>query len=335
MPTVILLDVSLSMSRRLTGYDGRITDVRLQHLAVQGIHHFLDQISARCRLEFSALIAFSSLWEVVVPFTRDIAAVKAGCLSVDVYDKTCIENSLRGVETLVMEEWGSTIPINLILVTDGRIGTGSGSLKESLEKVRTEENKFPLPFSFPCSLSVVCLTNLKQDANEVSLSTVFYRRLIGMNNNCGEIYVPEGPLNLNSVEKCFDKIIQTHYDTYEGVLSSGNLKSDITLSPTPNFKNCWLNILHSYRQDAPDTSSLKMPSELKIIGFLDIADISNPPFISRHVVMPISKGSSSAKDGNRITSPSCSEEAGKVASFCVVLHGSLKIERMVAIIKLG
>ncbi len=332
MPTVILLDVSLSMSRRITAQDGLKTDIQLRHFAVQGIHHFLDELYGRCRLEFTALVAFSSLWEIVVPFTRDVSALKAGCLSVDVYDKTCIENALRGVEAMVMEEWGSVVPINVILVTDGRLGTGKGSLKESLNKTSNEEGTFVLPFSFPCNLSVICIADSNNE-EELSDSSICYKKLIDMKRKNGEIYIPESPLNIKHIEQCFHKIIIGHYEPYEGTLLCGNLKSEITLSPPPNFKNSWMIILKSYRPEQEDSAVMRMPNEFNIIGFLDIADISNPPYVSRHVVTPIPK--SSQTNTKQVLSPTCSDEDGKTPCFCVLLHGSLKIEKMVAVVQLG
>ena len=331
MPTVILLDVSLSMSRRITGANGRRTETQLLHLAQNGIHHFLDELAERSKLEFTSLVIFSSLWEIVVPFTRDFAALKAGCFSVDVYDKTRIENALQGVESLVMEEWGGVVPINIILVTDGQIGVGSGSLKESLMNVKKDGEEFPLPFSFPSNLTVVCLSDPSVDQNFAD-SMNSYRDLIKLNNNNGEIFIPESPLSNASVEQVFQKIIKVHYETFAGTLFCGNLNSRITLLPFPNFKTSWLSIICSYRPEKKNISNIKMPTELQIAGFLDIADISNPPYISRHVVLPIPK-STKAIDGNK--AQQATEEDAKSPSFCVLLHGSLKIEKMVAIVHLG
>jgi len=91
MPTVIIVDNSLSMGR-LVGKKEKeykpptpkspqetITiddDVELRHLAIQGISYLLDQIETNCRLEHVALLQFSSLCELTVPFTRDIDQVK-------------------------------------------------------------------------------------------------------------------------------------------------------------------------------------------------------------------------------------------------------------------
>jgi len=331
MPTVILLDVSLSMSRRIAGADGRKTETQILHIAQNGIHYFLDELADKSKLEFTSLVIFSSLWEIVVPFTRDFAALKAGCFSIDVYDKTRIENALQGVESLVMEEWGGVVPINIILVTDGRVGVGSGSLKDSLKKAKVDEGEFPLPFSFPSNLSIVCLDEPGIDENFAENMNC-YRDLIKLNNGNGEIYTPEGPLSNASVEQLFQKIIKTHYQVYTGTLFCGNLSSKITLLPFPNFKNSWLSILCSYRPEKKNITNINMPTELPIAGFLDIADISNPPYISRHVVLPIPKTTKGA-DGSK--AQQSTEEDAKSPSFCVLLHGSLKIEKMVAVVQLG
>ena len=334
MPTVILLDVSMSMSRRTIGVDGRKTDTQLKQLAEHGILFFLDELVERCKLEFSALVIFSSLWEIVIPFTRDFSALKAGCLDLDVYDKTRIENALHGVQNLVMEEWGGFVPINLILVTDGRVGTGSCSLKESLRKQKASESDFPLPFNFPCNLSVVCLSDSRFDENFTENMNC-YKELINLNNNNGEIYIPEIPLTELHIEHVFKKIIQLHYEGYEGLLTCGNLKSSITLSPSPSFKSSWLSLLNLYRPEKKNLSQLKIPNEIKTVGFLDIADISNPPYISRHVVIPVPKQNQDLENGCKVTQVTATDDDARNPSFCVLLHGSLKIEKMVAIVQLG
>ena len=55
-------------------------------------------------------IAFSSLYEIVSPFTRDFDALKLKLQQLDEYDKTCIETALNGVNRLVLGEWGSATP---------------------------------------------------------------------------------------------------------------------------------------------------------------------------------------------------------------------------------
>lgn len=62
MPTVILLDVSLSMSRPLPNSDSTETHTRFT-LATAAINTFLDYLCVHAKLEYVALVTFSSLCE--------------------------------------------------------------------------------------------------------------------------------------------------------------------------------------------------------------------------------------------------------------------------------
>ena len=55
-------------------------------------------------------IIFSSLYEVLVRFTRDFDGCKHALLTVDDYDKTDLRVGLLGVCQLILEEWGNGIP---------------------------------------------------------------------------------------------------------------------------------------------------------------------------------------------------------------------------------
>lgn len=55
MPTVILLDVSLSMTRPVQLSDG--TETTRKQLAEIGINAFLDQLSIHSKLEFISLVS--------------------------------------------------------------------------------------------------------------------------------------------------------------------------------------------------------------------------------------------------------------------------------------
>lgn len=112
--------------------------------------------------------------------------------------------------------------------------------------------------------------------------------------------------------------------------------------------------------------------ELEIVGFIEIGDISSPPVMSRHLVLPIAvnKGSYSSdplqilcyslplyfmtkcwflllcllSEADEVGAgaademeedTSTNQMAGKSPNFCVLLHGSLKVEGMVALVQLG
>lgn len=62
--------------------------------------------------------------------------------------------------------------LQVVLVTDGSLGIGKGSLRNSLQtlKHRGDDKKFPLPFPFPTKLYIMCVAN----AEEVSSSLPFF-----------------------------------------------------------------------------------------------------------------------------------------------------------------
>lgn len=62
MPTVILLDVSLSMSRPVPTSDATETHTRFT-IATAAISTFLEYLSVHAKLEYVALVTFSSLYE--------------------------------------------------------------------------------------------------------------------------------------------------------------------------------------------------------------------------------------------------------------------------------
>jgi len=91
MPTLILLDVSLSMAR---GWRDSSADTsqppsrsNLLNLATIGINTLLDFFSQNCKLEYVSMLQYSSLWEALVPFTRDYQLVKEKMKTCAISDK--------------------------------------------------------------------------------------------------------------------------------------------------------------------------------------------------------------------------------------------------------
>jgi len=316
MPTVILLDVSLSMCRQFNQKESSETII---DVACRNIDKLLDKFSTSCKLEYTSLVVFSSLYEVIIKFTRDYDLLKDALSTITTYDKTCIEAALQGVRTSVIQEWGTSVPVNLILITDGASGTGDGSLKESLSSInnRKTDDPFPLPFAFPCNLSIVCLSRDKMKTNQK-----LFEELITLNDNKGEIYFPD-VLNEASVQQCFNQVINLHYSSFECSIKCGQMESDITFYPKPNFDNTVASSLYSNSKDNISIiSKLKLPNSLQVIGFIDLQDFSNPPFISRHLVLPTTVSNEQIKSREK-------------PNFCVLLHGSLKMEKMGAVVSLG
>lgn len=54
--------------------------------------------------------------------------------------------------------------LKVVLVTDGSLGIGKGSLRHSLQtlKQRGDDKKFPLPFPFPTKLFIMCIANAEE-----------------------------------------------------------------------------------------------------------------------------------------------------------------------------
>ncbi|XP_010189183.1 PREDICTED: von Willebrand factor A domain-containing protein 9-like, partial [Mesitornis unicolor] len=108
MPTVVVMDVSLSMTRPVSVEGSE--EYQRKHLAVHGLTMLFEHMATNYKLEFTALVVFSSLWELMVPFTRDYNTLQEALSNMDDYDKTCLESALLGVCNIVQQEWGAAIP---------------------------------------------------------------------------------------------------------------------------------------------------------------------------------------------------------------------------------
>ncbi|OQR70415.1 UPF0464 protein C15orf44-like, partial [Tropilaelaps mercedesae] len=107
MPTVLLIDASLSMCRPVELAD-RPEPMQLRHLAVDGLNHLLQYLAIHCKLEFCSIVVYSSLWEVVEPFTRDFDALRDRLTRLQFYDRTAFEAGIEGAKQAVLHEWGAT-----------------------------------------------------------------------------------------------------------------------------------------------------------------------------------------------------------------------------------
>ncbi|XP_053282498.1 integrator complex subunit 14 [Pleuronectes platessa] len=329
MPTVVLMDVSLSMTRPVS-LDGS-EEFQRKNLAVHGLNMLFEHMASNYRLEFTALMAFSSLWELLVPFTRDYNALQEALGSLEDYDKTCVESALQGVSNVVVQEWGNACPCQLMLITDGSLGIGKGSLRHALQtlKHRADDKKFPLPFPFPTKLYIMCVAN----AEELQMTDAMdnLEELLRLSGGDGQIFTMEGPLCMKSVQAMFGRLIDYAYSPFHAVLHCGNLSSDVQVFPRPE---------PIVVDDEVEPMPRAVNTDLEIVGFIEIADIASPPVISRHLVLPFAVNKEVDEVGTGATDeleeePSASQMAGKSPNFCVLLHGSLKVEGMVALVQLG
>lgn len=169
MPTVILFDVSLSMCKNVNLLDTNEV-YSVKSLAVYGLNFLIDYISNNTKLEFISLMLFSSLWERNISFTRDFETIRAALNNLEsFYDKTNIINALKGVQELVLEEWGTNIPCNILLVTDGNPGISAYSDIENLEKS-------VFRFSFPAHLHIINLCSINDPF--ITQSIAYFKKMI-------------------------------------------------------------------------------------------------------------------------------------------------------------
>lgn len=363
MPTVILLDVSLSMCRQLAINDASEGENSIKNVAIRGLTAFIDAVYSRCKMEFTSVVIYSSLWEKVLPFTRDTEALKAALYSLETYyDKTNLLNALSGVQEVVLDEWGSNCPlVNVILVTDGLT---------CLSQIEFESHRTQVKqFMFPCTLHVVTISP-PSDSSNIESSLSFYESLIesfGLTGSHGQGVHNSKPastsskINANGTRKDFKsqihvtdssslvsicntfvKIAEANYNVYKGRLFCGNLWSLVSLFPP--LEAC-------SRTCDFDNFVVEPSSDIKIIGFMSISEVSSPPVLSRHLMFSLPMNREQANSLHSIQSIDAvnmdtneaadlnespnAEEEGRQPSLCVLLHGSLKVEASVAICVIG
>ncbi|KOC68059.1 UPF0464 protein C15orf44 like protein [Habropoda laboriosa] len=330
MPTVIALDVSLSMRRPVlvsgSNENNQSEQLTRHQLAVHGINALLHYLQVNSKLEFVALVVFSSLYEVICPFTRDYDSIRSKLQNIEECDKTCIETALHGVNNVIMAEWGNTTACQVVLVTDGNPGVGPMSLGDSLNSLNLtrDVNPFPLPFPYPGKLSVVCIASQQDIGLHIGLP--LYQRLVELAGGDSVVLVPEAPLSKHSVTACFQKLAETNYVSFQGYLKCGNLGSRILLSPAP--------MPYTKKTDFELVSGLIISKTVEICGFISVADVGSPSAISRHLVLPLATEKTPSMQGIALEEDSDTDEngdEGKIPSFCVLLHGALKVENMVAL----
>lgn len=52
-------------------------------------------------------MVFSTLYEILVDFTRDYDLIRAALTKIEHYDKTALENMLQTVKSILLTNWGS------------------------------------------------------------------------------------------------------------------------------------------------------------------------------------------------------------------------------------
>lgn len=109
-----------------------------QSLALKGIQHLLDNLTAAGKLEHLAFVAYSTVCELKVDFTRDYDQIRQAIKKVEPLDKACLMTMLKTSVSL-MATWGTQNLLQLVVFTDCGPGFGSTSIAGFLDSYAGKE----------------------------------------------------------------------------------------------------------------------------------------------------------------------------------------------------
>lgn len=107
--------------------------------------------SDNIQMIFFQKVTFSSTTDVRQIFTRELSLIRGAAKAISIQDTTNFETLLAEINKLVTEAWGTTVPIQILLVTDGSLGFGPGSLRDT---IRTAKR---FPFSVKMNVIALCM----------------------------------------------------------------------------------------------------------------------------------------------------------------------------------
>lgn len=341
MPTIVLLDTSLSMRRPAS----KINQDETRHsLACKGLEWFFEYLNKSFPYEYTSFHAFSSGCEILCAFTRDYKELKSKLADIPFHDRTDLHSALASVVATVIAEWGAFAPCQIILVTDGSPG---------VRHQDSAHRKPVLSVPFSCQLSVVCVST-----RDEIIESHMQRLCETADISTSEVFLPASPLNVESVKGAFKEVARTCFLPFVSVLKCGHLQSKVGLSPSPTMIRAKYDIVisseHRFSKLDEKLGNVPFPNKMDICGFLDNTAIPVPPHYSRHFVLDPEvddklleqQGSTAgvlsptlSSNGEDVKpvgmgSQAATEEAQK-PSFRVLLHGSLKCESKSALVKLG
>lgn len=188
-------------------------------------------------------------------FTRDYEAIKQALAKIEHYDKTCLENMLQAVKSILLSNWGSQNQSQVLVFTDCGIGFGQTSLRSTIATLRkhkeaTEIVDTPtmcLPFTFASKLSFMCLGQ-PEDPYFCS-ALALYQELLDVSGQKGELFVPAEIVVQQSAERSslagivfrnlVTRMCETNYKPFEAMLKCGGyarLECAVSIWPPPTVR---------------------------------------------------------------------------------------------------
>lgn len=336
MPTIVLLDTSLSMRRPVSKSN---QDETRHGLACKGLEWFFQYLGKLFPYEYTSFLTFSSSCETLSTFTRDYKHLTSKLESIPFNDRTDLYSALVTVVDMVVAEWDTFAPCQVIMVTDGSPGV--------IHQDAASHRKQTIQVPFSCNMSIVCVCT-REELGEANLQ----RLCETVNITSSEVFVAANPLGVESVRGAFKEVAKSSFSPFSCMLKCGHLQSRVSLSPSPSMYRAKCDIVVSTEQRFPkldeSLGGMQFPGRMEICGFLDSSHIPAPPHYSRHFVLdPEADEKSLELKSPLLLSPpppappplseaaaSASDEAQK-PSFRVLLHGSLKCESKTALVRLG
>uniref|UniRef100_A0A1A9W427 Integrator complex subunit 14 n=1 Tax=Glossina brevipalpis TaxID=37001 RepID=A0A1A9W427_9MUSC len=304
MPTIIALDISISMQRNIPG---RSEENALTHhqLALKGISQFLEHLGS-AKLEYVALITFGSICELKVDFTRDYDQIKQSMKKTEAGDKLCLLTLMKTVSNILTSNWGNQSQSQVVVFSDCGLGFGKSSIRTFLQNYIGKELDAEFNWLKPLRIvkwNFICL-GIQSDSY-FTRAVGIYQKLLDYTGIKGQLLMPrpikdtdtndnnsnELPKNTMPTHKSelgrtamfemVEKLCETNYKPFEAVLKCGGyfrLECPILIWPSP--------VPYYSLSNIKNTAPLTLASKLEVCGFLSLSDIGSPASLSRHLIIP-------------------------------------------------
>ncbi|KAH8293116.1 hypothetical protein KR044_005417 [Drosophila immigrans] len=294
MPTIIALDASLSMLRPVPGRN----EHTYQSLALKGIQHLLDNLTAAGKLEHLALVAYSTVCELKVDFTRDYDQIRQAIKKVEPMDKACLLTMLKTSVSL-MAAWGTQNLLQLVVFTDCGAGFGSTSIAGFLENYagKAAEAEYAwLKALAHYQLNFICL-GVHGDLH-FTRGVALHQQLLDNAGLKGQLFMPKplktaengdanaaishkSELGRTALFELIERLCEASYKSTEVTLKCGHyfrLEGQVLLWPPPK----------PYEQPGiygGEPTLRHIEQRIDVCGFLALSDIGSPATFSRHWVL--------------------------------------------------
>ncbi|XP_030382991.1 integrator complex subunit 14 [Scaptodrosophila lebanonensis] len=304
MPTIIAVDASLSMMRPVPGR----SDHTYHSLALKGVGNLLDNLAAAGKLEHLALVAFTTVTELKVDFTRDYDQIRQAVKKIEAVDKACLITMLKTAVN-IMQAWGAQNVLQLVVFTDCGLGFGSTSISAFLETYigRESEPEYAwLKTLATYKINFICL-GVHSDAYFTN-GLALYQQLLDAAQLKGQLFMTKpvkaeggdggaggqnaggatshvshkSELGRTAVFELVERLCESSYKLTEVKLKCGSyfrLESSVML---------WPPVL-PYEQPAVydgDPIIRTIDQRIDVCGYLALSDIGSPASLSRHWVLP-------------------------------------------------